>query len=129
MQAVGAGGANSVILTREGSLWVTGSNGYGQLGDGSRIVKNTFANVAETSDGAWCTIPWMLRICGVKKPALASCFSQFLYAQRVVLMHSNSPTALLTLLARALHAQIFFGDSTQHPRSSTPSLSKVAIQW
>jgi alpha-tubulin suppressor-like RCC1 family protein len=37
--AIAAGGAHSLFLKRDGSLWAMGSNQYGQLGDGT--TKNT----------------------------------------------------------------------------------------
>ena len=37
-KAVAAGGCHSLVLTQEGTIWATGWNKYGQLGDGSTSV-------------------------------------------------------------------------------------------
>ncbi|MEJ5184027.1 MAG: hypothetical protein WHT81_02780 [Rectinemataceae bacterium] len=43
VQAIAAGGYHTMILKTDGTLWATGSNGVGQLGDGTTI--NRFSPV------------------------------------------------------------------------------------
>lgn len=38
---VSAGDSHTMILKTDGMLWATGLNGYGQLGDGTRITRTT----------------------------------------------------------------------------------------
>ena len=53
-RTMAAGDWHSMVLMHDGSLWATGANNYGQLGDGSTIDKNTFERVLPSSrDGAW----------------------------------------------------------------------------
>ena len=47
-KAIAAGYQHSMVLGRDGSLWATGRNDCGQLGDGSKVSKHTFLRV--TSD-------------------------------------------------------------------------------
>ena len=42
---VAAGAHHSLLILHDGSIWATGRNLFGQLGDGSRITKNAFAPV------------------------------------------------------------------------------------
>merc|ERR1719362_1421851 len=42
---VSAGEGYTMAVKTDGSLWVTGYNGYGQLGDGTRTTKSAFAQV------------------------------------------------------------------------------------
>ena len=44
-----------MVIHCDGSLWATGANGYGQLGDGSTTAKRKFMKVALSLDGALCT--------------------------------------------------------------------------
>ena len=41
-----------MVLKADGSLWATGANGYGQLGDGTALDKKTFTVVVPSRDGA-----------------------------------------------------------------------------
>ena len=45
VNAVVAGGGHSLVLKQDGSVWATGRNKYGQLGDGSRANKDIFVQV------------------------------------------------------------------------------------
>ena len=45
-QAVAAGGRHSLFLKVDGSVWATGSNSYGALGDGTTNLRNTPDQVA-----------------------------------------------------------------------------------
>ena len=65
MQAVAAGGWHSMVLSKDGIVWATGTNAYGQLGDGSMIAKNIYVRVLLSRDGAWCTVLCMSRICSI----------------------------------------------------------------
>ena len=47
-QAVVAGGEHSMVLTEVGTVWATGSNVYGQLGDGSNDARDNFVQVVVT---------------------------------------------------------------------------------
>ena len=40
--AIAAGYSHSLVLKRDGTVWATGYNYYGQLGDGTNTNKNTF---------------------------------------------------------------------------------------
>ena len=44
-KAVAAGGRHSMMLKQDGSVWATGYNLYGQLGDGSYECKTIFMKV------------------------------------------------------------------------------------
>ena len=44
--AISAGYQHSLVLKEDGSVWATGWNGNGQLGDGTTIDKYTFVEVA-----------------------------------------------------------------------------------
>ena len=55
VKAIAAGVGHSMVLKRDGKVWATGSNNYGQLGDGSTTDKNTFSLVIGTWDIAWIT--------------------------------------------------------------------------
>ena len=44
--AVSAGYQHSLALKEDGSVWATGWNGNGQLGDGTTTNRNTFVEVA-----------------------------------------------------------------------------------
>ena len=43
--AISAGGKHSMVMLRGGSVWVTGCNSHGQLGDGSLTSTSTFVRV------------------------------------------------------------------------------------
>ena len=43
--AVAAGGKHSMVLKKDGSVWATGRNNYGQLGNGSNIDVHSFVQV------------------------------------------------------------------------------------
>ena len=43
--SVAAGGYHSMVLKRDGSVWTTGWNEYGQLGDGSTVDKTNYVKV------------------------------------------------------------------------------------
>ena len=44
-QAIAAGDDYSVVLKADGTVWATGYNGYGQLGDGTGEDKRSFVKV------------------------------------------------------------------------------------
>ena len=50
VKAIAAGYAHSLVLKTNGTLWVTGRNNFGQLGDGSNTDKNKFVRVIRTWD-------------------------------------------------------------------------------
>ena len=54
IKAIAAGDHHSMVLKTYGSVWVTGSNLYGQLGDESNDNKNKLVPVADTR-GTWDT--------------------------------------------------------------------------
>ena len=41
-------GIHSMVLKTDRTVWATGWNKYGQLGDGTTTDKNTFVNVSNT---------------------------------------------------------------------------------
>ena len=49
-ESLAAGGSHSMVLKKDGSVWTTGNNKYGQLGDGSNADKNRFVKVIGTCD-------------------------------------------------------------------------------
>ena len=56
--AVAAGTSHSLVLGKDGSVWATGKNNYGQLGDGTMISKKVFVKVVSSgiqagTAGAW----------------------------------------------------------------------------
>ena len=44
-QAIAAGMWHSMVLKTDGTVWVTGYNKYGQLGDGTTSNKRNFVKV------------------------------------------------------------------------------------
>ena len=46
VRAVATGGKHSLVLRTDGTVWVTGDNSFGQLGDGTTIDKNTFVKLS-----------------------------------------------------------------------------------
>ena len=48
VKAIAAGSEHSLVLKKDGTVWATGYNEYGQLGDDSNINKNTFVQVVCT---------------------------------------------------------------------------------
>ena len=50
-KGVAAGGGHSIVLKDDGSVWGTGSNGYGQLGSGSTVGMSSFTRVVVPRDG------------------------------------------------------------------------------
>ena len=58
VDAVSAGGAHSIIVKEDGSLWASGDNEFGQLGDRSTTSRRIFAKVISagataTGAGSW----------------------------------------------------------------------------
>ena len=43
--AVGAGHAHSILVKEDGSVWTTGHNAHGQLGDGTTTDQHSFVEV------------------------------------------------------------------------------------
>ena len=54
-QAIAAGDGHSMVLKTDGTVWATGWNEYGQLGDRTKVEKETFVKV---SSGWRFTIRW-----------------------------------------------------------------------
>ena len=52
-QAIAAGFEHSMVLKQDGSVWATGRNKLGQLGDGTTTQRNRFTMVARVDDGVW----------------------------------------------------------------------------
>ena len=52
VKAMAAGYGHSMVLNKDNTVWVTGWNRYGQLGDGSYNNKNKFEQVVGTWDTA-----------------------------------------------------------------------------
>ena len=50
VQAVAAGERHSLVLKTDGTVWATGWNEFGQLGDGSNANKEKFVQVVGTWD-------------------------------------------------------------------------------
>ena len=55
-EAVGAGDWHSMVLKNDGTLWATGANEYGQLGDGSKTTRKTFVRVLPRSGVFWFSL-------------------------------------------------------------------------
>ncbi|AEC01473.1 fimbrillin family protein [Parasphaerochaeta coccoides] len=56
VKEVSAGGSHTMILKKDGTLWATGDNQYGQLGDGTIITRTTPVQVkASTADNDFMT--------------------------------------------------------------------------
>ena len=51
VQTVAAGNYHTVALKRDGSLWATDTNGYGQVGSGSTVGMSSFTRVVVPRDG------------------------------------------------------------------------------
>ena len=56
--AIAAGMSHSLVLGQDGSVWASGKNNYGQLGDGTMISRNVFVKVISSgvhtvAAGAW----------------------------------------------------------------------------
>ena len=50
---VAAGGLYSMVSTQDGSIWATGSNVYGQFGDGSTTSRNNFVTRKPLDNRTW----------------------------------------------------------------------------
>ena len=48
---VGQGYGNTITLKEDGTVWATGRNDYGQLGDGTTIKSNSFHKVKLNNNG------------------------------------------------------------------------------
>ena len=46
--AIAGGAEHSLVLKNNGDVWITGSNTYGELGDGTSVDKNRFVFVIGT---------------------------------------------------------------------------------
>ena len=46
IKAIAAGFLHSMVLEEDGTVWATGRNDYGQLGDGSKISKSSIVQVS-----------------------------------------------------------------------------------
>ena len=44
-QAIATGNAHSMVLKTDGTVWATGWNQYGQLGDGTASAERSFVKV------------------------------------------------------------------------------------
>lgn len=53
-QAVAAGGLHSLAIKTDGSLWACGSNGYGELGNGTNTNRSVFTRIG--TDNNWLAI-------------------------------------------------------------------------
>jgi hypothetical protein len=56
VRAIATGGYHSVVQKADNSVWTTGKNGFGELGDGKKTNRNTFVEVVEPSANA-CKCP------------------------------------------------------------------------
>jgi hypothetical protein len=61
-------GINCLVITNDGNVWVAGYNGYGQLGTGDKVTKNTGFIQARTNSTTFLTnardigfVPWAAR--------------------------------------------------------------------
>ena len=45
VQAIAGGGMHSMVLKTDGTVWATGRNEYGQLGDGTTSNKHNFVKI------------------------------------------------------------------------------------
>ena len=57
-QAIAAGEYHSMVMKQDGTVWATGKNYYGQLGDGTRTNSKIFKKVM--SSGQFGTMVWSL---------------------------------------------------------------------
>ena len=55
--AISAGGRHSMILMADSSVWATGDNEYGQLGDGTTVGKTRFVKVMPSGQSYAHTYP------------------------------------------------------------------------
>ena len=60
-----AKGYESNFVIRDGGLWASGRNNYGQLGDGSKTAKSAFVKVADDTDSYRQT--WRIKDTGLLK--------------------------------------------------------------
>ena len=56
VQAIAAGSSHSMVMKQDGTVWATGKNYYGQLGDGTRTNSKKFKKVM--SSGQFGTMVW-----------------------------------------------------------------------
>ena len=50
-KAIAAGFLHSMVLQEDGTVWATGRNDHGQLGDGSKLLRNSFVQVTNGAQG------------------------------------------------------------------------------
>ena len=62
VKAMAAGFAYSLVLKTNGTVWATGRNNNGQLGDGSNIDKNKFVQVVPTLLGGMVRLVGCVRV-------------------------------------------------------------------
>ena len=58
VRAIAAGFHHSMVLGRDGSVWATGRNDYGQLGSGSQITTKNFIEVIDNGAQAVAAGGW-----------------------------------------------------------------------
>ena len=51
VKIIAAGAFHSMVLKQDGSIWATGSNKYGQFGDGSTKMEKSFFRLSPFGNG------------------------------------------------------------------------------
>ena len=70
--AIARGYKNFFALKKDGSVWSTGWNKYGTLGDGTFIDRNTFVQALPPGSGQWDTMMWTTRMLSYSDPCKPS---------------------------------------------------------
>ena len=65
VKTVAAGDGHSMVLRYDGSLWATGVNGCGQIGDGTMLAKTVFVKVLPPGEGSCCMMWWVSMISSI----------------------------------------------------------------
>ena len=136
VQTIAAGDWHSMVLKHDGTLWATGANDYGQLGDGLAMVKSAYEKIDMSRDGA-CRMVWGLpRLSKIfRGPLLRTLVDDLV---RILFYMSSSNPTLSSSLSAQLHTIVSFyhdrmlivvGSGSTRKQNLTPQAIPDAETW